>query len=185
MKHPIILLLTAFIFSSCSKHKEEKVSYSDSIVKNFTQWDDKDFKKPQLVLDPEKEALVHLLSTDTIVPTQRYANAFNELKQQASQDELILLTSHKNPTIRCHAYTALIDEGYPAIHRICFEHFNDTLQKVTARVRGGMYPLSVRTWMIYALRPGSGSKYSFERKLYRRYMYEYNDLSRAMKGLNI
>lgn len=182
MKQSITLLVITLILFSCSKNKEEQKSYSDSIVKHFTQWDDPRSKQPQMVPDSLVQLYFNQLAKDTIVPSVRFNGAFAGIKERAATDELLHFASDKNPIVRCHAYTALAERGYPAIHRICFEHFNDTIQKVAARVEGGTYQLSVRTWMLYTLRPGGGSQYSFEPKLYRRYMYEYNDLSRALKN---
>jgi hypothetical protein len=182
MNRNLILLLLFVIVTSCNDaKKEEEQSFSDSIVAHFPQWNSREYRKPNIVVTTEVQQLVQTLAQDTIVPSHRFPGAYSQLKAAATDDELILLTTHTNPVIRCHAYNALVKREYKAIHRVCFAHFTDTVQKVHCRVKGRVIPLSVRTWMVWQLRPDSGSKYSFEPRLYRRYIREYNDLARELK----
>lgn len=182
MKLNLILLLLFVIATSCSDAKqEEEQSFSDSIVDHFPQWNSNNYKKPNVAVTTQVQQLVGTLEKDTLVPAHRFPGAYSQLKATATDDELVLLTAHSNPVIRCHAYNVLVKREYKAIHRICFAHFTDTVQKVHCKVKGRVIPLSVRTWMVWQLRPHSGSKYSFEPRLYRRYIREYNDLSPALK----
>lgn len=180
MKQSLTFLLL-LLLASCADTKRE-INYSQKITQHFTQWNDPAYKLPDTTVTSQVQQLVQTLAKDTIVPTIRFEPAYNQLKATATPNELILLTTHSNPVIRCHAYSALIQRQYSAIHGICFAHFSDTIQKVNLRVHGGVYPLSVRTWMVYELRPNGPSKYSFEPKLYRRYIHEYNDYKWQAKG---
>jgi hypothetical protein len=184
MKQYYFLAIFALFIASCGEktaEPKERVNYSEKIVANFTQWDAPGFKKPDVTLSKTVQSAVSQLANDTLVPTERYQSAFKTLKSKATENELLLLTVHENPVIRCHAYTALNERQYRQIHRVCFEHFNDTLQKVTLTIDGRKFPLSVRTWMLYGLRPESGSEYSFKNKLYRRYLSDYPDLKREKR----
>lgn len=62
---------------------------------------------------------------------EQYDN-FIELKTKATRDELIGLTDHENPTVRCYAFWALTDDNTVEILPIIISHINDN-EYVTAQ----------------------------------------------------
>ncbi|MEM6263854.1 MAG: hypothetical protein AAGI38_15175, partial [Bacteroidota bacterium] len=69
---------------------------------------------------------------------QQYDN-FIELKQAAEKEELLQLTDHSNPTVRCYAFWALTFDPTVELYPIVLDHLSDE-QSVTTQlgcIRGG------------------------------------------------
>ncbi len=50
---------------------------------------------------------------------------FRDLCNYATQEELVALTDHKSPAVRCYAFWALLEEHYPGSKEILINHLND------------------------------------------------------------
>ena len=53
---------------------------------------------------------------------------FEKLKSQASDKQLLALTRHDNPTVRCYAFAAIVDRGTYDAFPILLEHLHDSVQ---------------------------------------------------------
>lgn len=71
-------------------------------------------------------------------PDERSAqwDRFIELKKNAASEELVLLTHHHNPVVRCYAFQALAERKDPKTFGVLLQHLND-LEKIE-HVCGGM-----------------------------------------------
>jgi hypothetical protein len=59
--------------------------------------------------------------------TEQYAR-FEELKKKATKEELIKLTKHQNPVVRCYSFWGLTDRKEDNLFSILIEHLQDTSQ---------------------------------------------------------
>jgi hypothetical protein len=64
---------------------------------------------------------------DTLFPSPQFIR-FSELKRKATLDELVLLTDHGSPVIRCHAIEAVLDSAAEAFLPGMLAHLRDTAQ---------------------------------------------------------
>ncbi|MGH7599549.1 MAG: hypothetical protein ACREOI_24605 [bacterium] len=62
---------------------------------------------------------------DTLFPSPQFTR-FAELQRKATLDELVLLTDHSSPVIRCHAIEAVIDSATEAFLPRMLVHLSDT-----------------------------------------------------------
>src|SRR5690606_27645697 len=82
----------------------------------------------------------------------------------ASSEDLVYLTYHRKPLIRCYAFTGLVEKNYPKIRDVFFDHLNDTVQKVYINAGHLQNHSLVRTYMMLELHPvSSKSDYKFTR----------------------
>jgi hypothetical protein len=59
------------------------------------------------------------------IPSKQWAK-YEKLKKVATNDQLIALTDHKNPAVRCYAFQALASKRSDKIFPILLKHLNDT-----------------------------------------------------------
>lgn len=107
VKSIITLLFLSIFFINCGKETSEKNQF-----KNYK-------------LRKEVQSSVDSLSVIDKVylkGTLRYTN----LLKVASMDDLVYLTNHKIPTIRCYAFIGLMTKNYPKLKDIFLEHLKDT-----------------------------------------------------------
>lgn len=51
---------------------------------------------------------------------------FEELKKKATDEELIILTNHKSPAVKCYSFQALAERNNPKTFEILLDHLKDT-----------------------------------------------------------
>ena len=123
-------------------------------------------KKENSELSEQTKLIVDNISRDSIMfDSSESWNKYLKLLGNASTEELVDLTTHKKPIVRCFAFDALCVKEYPKIREIFYYHENDTIESV-AISSGCIRDRSlVRTYMFIALHPvSSNSKYKFSRK---------------------
>lgn len=122
-------------------------------------------KKENYELSKQTKLVVEELSHDSIIFSSGSWNKYLKLLGVASTEELIYLTSHKKPIVRCYAFDALCAKDYPKIREIFYSHENDTIESVAVSAGDIRDRSLVRTYMFLALHPvTSSSKYKFSRK---------------------
>lgn len=152
-----MVLLEGFI--SCSKHESHKLSTE---VKN----------------------LAGSFSQESVFLDKNDFEKYNSLLKLTTNEDLISLTNHKKPTVRCYAFEALCERNYPEIREIFYNHENDTTESVI--VGGGCIRdnISVRAYMFMALHPvSSKSKYKFSRTEFDPLFEKYFTRPAANSGL--
>lgn len=63
-------------------------------------------------------------------PSEQFA-LYEQLKELATEEQLMSLTNHANPAVRCYAFQALAAKQAKNLFPILLEHMNDTALVVT------------------------------------------------------
>lgn len=76
---------------------------------------------------------------------------FVKLTKKARNRELVTLTGHRNPAVRCYAFHALVERRYEGVQDIYSTHADDTESVVFNQgCMGGKVPVVIfMCWLIY------------------------------------
>ena len=114
-------------------------------------------------LNSQASQIVDSLSRDSVLFDRSIYKYVNLLKV-ATNEDLVHLTYHEKPIVRCYAFTGLAERNYPKIRDVFFDHINDTTQTVYINAGHLQDYTFVRTYMLLTLHPvSSKSKYKFTR----------------------
>ncbi|TGD59784.1 hypothetical protein [Flavobacterium humi] len=146
MKRKLLLILILGIFCNCEK-KKEIYKYNENLkVKDEIQ---------KLVTDLAIGANIYEMETNSDSNKE-----FKELLAVATDEDLVGLTDHKDPTIRCYAFRGLAERDYPKVKEIFMDHMND-LAIVTRSYFATSTTMDVRSYYLEHLHPALNQKYKF------------------------
>ena len=128
-------------------------------------------KKKEHKLSSEVQDIVNGFSDDSMMYVG--GEDYQKLLKASSSRDLLILTSHKNPYVRCYSFDALIEKDSLDVQKVFFEHLNDTVDYI--RIYAGDVTPSdnVRTQMLLSLHPNGSSRYRFTRKEFDRLFWKY------------
>jgi len=92
---------------------------------------------------------------------------YKRLSEIASNEQLIVLTDHSSPVVRCYAFDALSKRNIPDYYKIIKRHFSDTDQvsqinyDMINDAPVGVYLHGVFSSYLQKLEPGTDSLYNF------------------------
>ena len=96
------------------------------------------------------------------------SESFIKFAKETNNDVLISLTDCERPIIRCFAFKALVEKGYPNIREILFKHKNDNeFVEYTASQCIRMNEM-VKCYMMQQLHPYSDNKNKFTKTEYEK-----------------
>ncbi len=112
---------------------------------------------PHLVDRPEVARLVDSIIVGGCHNDDAYRSKewrfFDTLRGVATSDELISLTDHPHPVVRCYAFDALLDRKSPEVFRILLKHLTDRSEVQTTSADISMSEM-VGDYMIFASNVG-------------------------------
>ena len=151
MKRKLLLILILGVFCNC-ENKKETYKYNENLkVRDEIQ---------KLVTDLAVGANISERETNAAVNKE-----FQELLDIASDKDLVDLTDHKDPTIRCYAFRGLAERNYPKVKDIFANHMND-LAIVTRSYFNTSTTMDVRSYYLEHLHPALKQKYKFTMEEY-------------------
>lgn len=131
--------------------------------------------KKDIVLSQNEIKLIDKISKNETLIDKDNSKLYHQLKDSLTIDKLVFLTEHKNPNIRCLAFSVLAEENYPEIQDIFFDHVNDSIEYVYSDGICGKSGIRVNHYMLLELYPTSGCKYRFNQKEFNPLLEKYSD----------
>jgi glutaredoxin 2 len=93
---------------------------------------------------------------------------FIRFKDESSNEELIKLTDHRSPTIRCYAFKALVEKNHSSVIKIFYKHLYDEANLKDANPGCIKITQPVKSYMLKQLNPNSSYKYKIDSVEYKR-----------------
>jgi len=135
--------------------------------------------KKDIVLSSNENKLVNQISKNKTL-INKDDLLYHQFKDSFTTDKLVFLTEHKNPKIRCLAFSILAEKDYPDIQKVFFDHAYDSIEYVSFDGICGSSAIKVNRFMLLELYPTSGCKYRFDKKefdyLYKKHI-DFNNVN--------
>ena len=123
VRNILTIILTASILIACNRQKCSDKCIEIKTISNF------------LNSTPELKKIVNSIEKGNRVESSHigYAGSpssqwkrYEQLKKIATSDQLVALTEHKNPAVRCYAFQALAASHSDKTFEVLLKHLNDT-----------------------------------------------------------
>lgn len=121
LKTFITIIIISILFACCTQNENvlKAEASTDINLNNFS-------KLKKIVRNIEKENRIESSHIGEGGNPSKQWNNYEELKQNASVEQLIALTDHKNAAVRCYAFQGLASIKSNKLFPVLIKHLNDT-----------------------------------------------------------